>query len=282
MLAGAAPALAEIAVPELTSRVVDGAGLLSAEAESRLRSTLADYEAETRHQVVVLTIPTLDGEPIEAFGIRVAEAWKIGTAEFDNGVIVIVASQDRRARIEVGYGLEGVLPDAIAARILREQMIPEFRRDRMAAGILAGIDAILAVGRGEALPPADARRSLESSSNDFLVSALLGVLIGAFLSHRKPVWLAPVASTIFAGGLCGLLTGSLLAALGAAIFAAAVSSTMFVKGAVRPGRRGRGGFYVGGSSGGFGRGGFGGGGFGGGFGGGLGGGFGGGGASGGW
>lgn len=192
-------------------------------------------------------------------------------------MILIVASQDRKARIEVGYGLEGVLPDAVAARILREQMIPEFRRDRMAAGIVAGVDAILAVGRGEALPPAEARRSIESSSNDFLVSALLGVLIGAFLTHRKPVWLAPFASTICAGGLCGLLTGSLLAAFGAAVFAAAVSSTMFVTGAVSPGRRGRGGFYVGGSGGGFG-----GGGFGGGFGGGLGGGFGGGGASGGW
>ena len=283
MLAGAAPALAEIAIPELTSRVVDGAGLLSAETESRLRSTLADYEVETRHQVVVLTVPTLDGEAIEAFGIRVAEAWKIGTAEFDNGVIVIVASQDRRARIEVGYGLEGVLPDAIAARILREQMIPEFRRDRMAAGILAGIDAILAVGRGEALPPANprqARRDFEAAANHFFISTFLGVMIGLTLVHRKPAFLGPLASTVGAGGLSIFLTGSLAAALSSAIVAAAICAVLFVQGTVTRSRRGRGGFYVGG--GGYGGGGLSGGGFGGGFGGGLGGGFGGGGASGGW
>ena len=199
---------------------------------------------------------------------------------------MIVASQDRRARIEVGYGLEGVLPDALAARILREQMIPEFRRDRMAAGILAGVDAILAVGRGEALPPANPRyasRAREATVNHFLMSTFIGVVFGMAFAHRKQKWLAPLTSTTGAGALCGLLTGSFATALGSALLAAVLCGVFLAQGSVGPRRRGRGGFYVG-TTGGFGGGGFGGGsgGFGGGFGGGLGGGFGGGGASGGW
>lgn len=278
--AGAAHALVE--VPALTSRVVDGAGLLEPAQASRLREVLAAYERETRHQVVVLTLPTLEGEAIEAFGIRAAEAWKVGTAEFDNGVIVIVAAEDRRARIEVGYGLEGVLPDAIASRILREHMIPAFRRGAMDEGLLAGVEAILAAGRGEALPAAPRRArsgELEATANHFLMSTLLGVMLGAFFSRRR-AWTGPIASTTVAGGLCFLLTGLFVAALGAAALSAILSTVFLAQGAVGSRHRGRGGFYVG-TPGGFG-GGFGGGGFGGGFGGGLGGGFGGGGASGGW
>ncbi len=281
---GAGVAAAEIAIPALTSRVVDDAGLLDPATASRLRSTLAAYEEETRHQVVVLTVPTLEGEPIETFGIRVAEAWKIGTAEFDNGVIVLVAARDRRARIEVGYGLEGVLPDAVAARILRERMIPEFRRDRIAAGIVAGVDAILTVGRGEALPPAPrrSRRATEGAANHFFTSVFVGVMIGMTLAHRKPKWIAPIVSTLGGGIAAFLFTHAVLATLAAAAASAILSSLFLAQSSVSPRHRGRGGFYVGGSGGGFGGGGFGGGGFGGGFGGGLGGGFGGGGASGGW
>ncbi|MEM9174310.1 MAG: TPM domain-containing protein [Myxococcota bacterium] len=276
------PTAAEVTVPTLSSRVVDGAGLLDAATAQRLRRTLADYETATGHQVVVLTLPTLDGEAIEAFGIRVAEAWKIGTAEFDDGVIVIVAARDRRVRIEVGYGMEGVLPDALAARIIDEVMIPEFRGGRMGAGILAGVDAILAAGRGEVLPDRPRRRGrsdLEASANHFIMSIMVGVVLGAFL--RRPTrWIAPVAS-MAGGGVTGFL---LLGALPMALFAGGLATffTLCHLGQESGGRGFRRGGYVPGPRyGGFG-GGFGGGGFGGGFGGGLGGGFGGGGASGGW
>jgi len=123
-LGGAAAALE---VPPLGARVNDLAGLLTPEQRRALESELAAFEGETSHQVVVLTIPSLEGEAIESFSIRVVDEWKIGHRRLDNGVLLLVAAKDRRARIEVGYGLEGILPDAVAARIMREVMIPRFR-----------------------------------------------------------------------------------------------------------------------------------------------------------
>ena len=125
LLPAAAGAVPE--VPELRGRVNDLAGLLAPDEARALESRLADFERETSHQIVVLTVPSLEGEAVEAFAIRVADAWQIGHEDLDNGVIVVVSAGDRRARIEVGYGLEGVIPDAVAARILRERMIPRSR-----------------------------------------------------------------------------------------------------------------------------------------------------------
>ena len=114
-------------VPPLRGRVNDYAGVMGQEQARSLETRLAQFEQETGHQVAVLTIPTLDGEDIEGFGIRVAEAWKIGKKGFDNGVILIVAIKDRRLRLEVGYGLEGVLPDALAKQIISDYIVPQFR-----------------------------------------------------------------------------------------------------------------------------------------------------------
>ena len=108
-----------IDVPPLRGRVNDYAGVMSQEQARTLESRLAQFEQETGHQVAVLTIPTLNGEDIEGFSIRVAETWKIGKKGFDNGVIFVAAIKDRRLRFEVGYGLEGILPDAIVKRITR-------------------------------------------------------------------------------------------------------------------------------------------------------------------
>jgi len=278
------PARALVDVPTLKARVNDHAGLLSSSEEKQLSYELAVFEKETRHQIVVLTLPTLEGESIDAFGIRVADAWKIGTQEFDNGVIVIVAAKDRRARIEVGYGLEGVLPDATAARILRDYMIPEFRRGAMGHGVVAGVEMIMQVTRGEALPPAPEHSSAilerEKIGNAFLFSMFLGIVAGMFTRPLSKA-LPPIASGGIAGFLCLFLTSAGLVALFSAIAAAILSMMMIATPTVGGGYRG-GGFggrhhTRGGFGGGFGGGGFGGGGFGGG-----GGGFGGGGASGGW
>ena len=116
-------AQAELAVRPLSARVHDDAGLLSPDEASRLEASLAAFERETGHQVVVLTVKTLEGEAIESFSMRVADAWQVGDAKRDDGAIVVVAAEDRKARIEVGYGLEGALPDARAAR-----MAPPSRR----------------------------------------------------------------------------------------------------------------------------------------------------------
>jgi uncharacterized protein len=144
-------------VPPLQTRVVDRAALLSDSAHHRLERELAAYERETQHQVVVHTTPSLEGLSIEEYSVRVAEAWKVGNKRLDNGVILTVAPKERKVRIEVGYGLEGVIPDAIASRIIRDRILPEFREGSYEAGILAGVDAIRAAARGEVVraPPRD-------------------------------------------------------------------------------------------------------------------------------
>lgn len=166
-------------VPALRGRVNDHAGVMSAEQAQALESRLAQFEAETGHQVAVLTIPTLDGEDIEGFSIRVAENWKIGKKGYDNGVILVVAVKDRRLRLEVGYGLEGVLPDAIASRIISDYVVPRFRSQDYAGGIIAGVDAVLKVIKNEPLP-ASARKQDQQQGANLNFLAMLAVTFGVF------------------------------------------------------------------------------------------------------
>ncbi len=139
-------------VPQLRGRINDYANVLQSSQAQALEAQLAQLERDTGHQVVVLTIPTLDGEDIEGFSIRVAENWKIGKKGYDNGAILVVAVKDRRLRLEVGYGLEGVLPDAIAKRVTADYIVPHFRQQDYAGGIVAGIAAVDKVIRKEPLP----------------------------------------------------------------------------------------------------------------------------------
>jgi uncharacterized protein len=148
-------AQAQTPVPPLTGRVVDRADLLTPETERELEALLAEHEAATGNQVAVLTIPSLDGEDLEAYSLRVARAWELGTAEFDNGVLILIAYRDRKIRIEVGYGLEGALPDVTAARIIRHEMTPRFREGDFDAGVLAGARAVVGAIEGTYTPPED-------------------------------------------------------------------------------------------------------------------------------
>ncbi|MBM4335925.1 MAG: TPM domain-containing protein [Deltaproteobacteria bacterium] len=132
--------------------MLDRAGLLPAPTAGALERTLVEFERTTGHQVVVHVTPSLEGLEIEDYSMRTAEAWKVGQRNLDNGVILTVAPNERRVRIEVGYGLEGVLPDAIASRIVAESILPEFRAGRMDRGVSAGTRAILEVISGEVLP----------------------------------------------------------------------------------------------------------------------------------
>jgi len=152
LLAFLAAAFAALAadVPYLTGRVVDNAEILSAATRARLAAALAAHEQATTNQVVVLTVGTLDGESIEGFATRVFEAWKIGQKGKDNGVLLIVAPNERRMRIEVGYGLEGTLTDAMAARIIRDRMTGWFKAGRYDDGVTAGVEAIVATLEGRA------------------------------------------------------------------------------------------------------------------------------------
>lgn len=148
-----------VAIPALTARVTDLTNTVSIDILSRLEQQLAAFESRKGAQVVVLILPTTQPESIEQFGIRLFDAWKVGRKGVDDGVMVIVARNDRRLRIEVGYGLEGALNDATAKRIIDEIMAPLFRQGDMPGGLQAGVDAILKVVDGEALPPPQARAS---------------------------------------------------------------------------------------------------------------------------
>lgn len=176
--------------------------LLSPGEVQALEAELAGLERETTHQVVVLTVPSLEGEAIEAFALRVAEAWALGHEGLDNGVLIVVASKDRQARIEVGYGLEGAIPDAVAARILRDRMVPRFRAGAMAGGIAAGVEAVAAAARGEVIPEARRpRRRVVVRGDPFgvvLFCALLGGLMGSTIGRRNRI-AAAIAGAVLAG-----------------------------------------------------------------------------------
>ncbi len=161
LLLVAAPALAEtLPVPALSGRVVDQAGILNSAEESRLTTKLKDLEDKTSIQLVVVTLPSLRGSPIEEWGLTLGRSWGIGQKGKDNGALLIVAPNDRELRIEVGYGLEGTLPDATANAIIRNVIVPRFKNGNMAGGISDGVDAIIAVltGTGEKFTPS--RREL--------------------------------------------------------------------------------------------------------------------------
>jgi uncharacterized protein len=271
----AVAAWAQVAVPPYSAPVVDLTRTLTREQQAALSRMLQDFEARKGSQIAVLLVPTTRPEEIEQYSIRVAEQWKAGRKNVDDGAIVVVAKDDRAVRIEVGYGLEGALPDAIANRIIREAILPRFREGDFYGGITAGVDRMIRVIDGEPLPAPEAPRpqvggGIGQSLPILLVAALfVGGLLRAMLGR--------VFGSMTAGGVVGVLAWLLVGALGIAIVAGLLAFFFTLVGG--GGRRG----YYGGFPGGFHRGGgFGGGGFGGGFRGGGGGSFGGGGATGRW
>ena len=264
-------------VPPLTSQVTDLTGTLSASERQALESKLRDWEARTTNQLVVLMVPTTAPEPIEEYSLRVAEAWKIGQKGKDNGAIFVIAKDDRRMRIEVAYGFEGVLTDVTARRIIAETVAPYFKQGQFAAGINAGVDRIISViGAGEPLQAEAPKRSASRHSFDYgdlFIVLLVGVpIVGTIL---RSIFGNIGGSTIGAGivgAAAWFIAGSVLIAGVAAVIAFVIMIFSMFGG-------GRGGGWIPGAGGGFG--GSGGGGGGGGFSGG-GGSFGGGGASGNW
>jgi uncharacterized protein len=144
-------------VPQLKGRINDYAGILSASTEKQLGTLLANLEKTDSTQIVVLTLPSLEGENLEAFSIRVAETWKIGQKGLDNGAILLVALKQRKIRIEVGYGLEGRLTDLVAGRIIRNVIVPRFKTGNFNQGIADGVAAMIGVVQGEYEPPQTSR-----------------------------------------------------------------------------------------------------------------------------
>ncbi|MCT7327634.1 TPM domain-containing protein [Ralstonia mojiangensis] len=168
-LASALPARAQsdmVAVPPLAARVTDLTGTLSAEQKSALEQVLTDYEQQRGSQIFVLMVPSTAPEPIEAYGIRVADAWKAGRKGVDDGAIILIAKDNpaslRKMRIEVGRGLEGALTDAQSKRVLQDVMAPHFRQGDFYGGLSAGISAIQTVIAQESLPPAERAKHQQS------------------------------------------------------------------------------------------------------------------------
>jgi len=279
----AAAAVPAVDVPYLSGRVVDEAEILSPGARERLAATSKAHEDRTTNQVVVLTVPSIGGESIEEYANRVFDTWKLGQQGKDNGVLVLVVPNDRKMRIEVGYGLEGVLPDATANRIIDEDIVPRFRDGDYYGGIDAGLDRMMRVIEGEPLPE-PARSGSASGVADglgnLLPVLLVFALVGGSILRRL---FGRVAGALATGGLVGFITWLIVGIVALSIVAGVVAFIFAaVGGGMGSGPGGRG-WYSRGRGGGtgfpgsFGGGGFGGGGFSGG-----GGGFGGGGASGSW
>ncbi len=180
LFTGLAPAFA-LEVPDAPQgRVSDYAGLLSREAVARLEARLASHENQSSDQIAVAIFPSLDGESMEDFSIRLAEKWKIGTAGNDNGVILLIFVEDRSSRLEVGYGLEGRLTDAVSSRILRNELASHFRDGDYDQGVEASVDAIIKTIKGEYTAPPRER------SGD----PLGGILFWAFLLFMLWSWWA--------------------------------------------------------------------------------------------
>lgn len=158
-------------MPALSGRVVDAAHILDDVTKAAVEQKLAEEEAASSDQVVVVTLPDLDGRPIEDWGLSLGRYWGIGQAGKDNGVLLLVAPRERRVRIEVGYGLEGRLPDATASDIIRSIIIPHFKVGDMPGGIAAGVDAVLAVLGGGQPPNA----AIETDTGGFGKSVEAGV-----------------------------------------------------------------------------------------------------------
>jgi uncharacterized protein len=150
LVAAALPALAAPRLPALTGRVVDGAGMLDAADEAAIHQKLAALEEKTTDQLVVVTLDSLQDYAIEEFGVALGRAWQIGQQGKNNGVLLIVAPKERKVRIEVGYGLEGVLTDTLAGNIVHNRILPLFRQGRMSEGIVAGVDDIVDTLTGDA------------------------------------------------------------------------------------------------------------------------------------
>lgn len=275
----------EAPIPELTSWVTDTTNTLDASDTASLNQKLTALDGEKGAQIAVLMIPTTHNESIESYATRAFAQWRLGRKGVDDGILLVVAKDDRRLRIEVGYGLEGAVPDVLAGRVIREQITPHFRTGQFSTGVVAGVDSLIAMVQGESLPPPAKGAAAGSHADDPPWFMLLGL---AFMALIMPLGVPTLFLGVFAGIAYGSVAIGVATAIGAAFLGVMMRLLGFGntrqtiaasrRGGTRLGRASRygtGGFA--GGSGGFGGGGFGGGGVGGG-----GGGSGGGGASGSW
>ncbi|ARU31161.1 hypothetical protein CAP31_05335 [Sulfuriferula sp. AH1] len=253
-------AMAEVAVPALKARVTDLTNTLTPAQAAGIEQQLLALEQRKGSQIAVLIVPTTQPEAIEQYSLRVAEAWKLGRKGVDDGALLLVAKNDRALRIEVGYGLEGVIPDAVAKRVIAETIVPHFQQNDFAGGIEAGVSQLVKLVDGEPLPP-PAKQSRQNNGDPMgtlFIMAIAAVVVGQVLSAVFGRLLGSGLAAAAVGGLGWLVLGSALMAGLAALLV-----FFFVLSGINP-MQFMGGFGGGGRSGGSGGFGGGGGGFGGG------------------
>ena len=244
--AGLAPrAAAQAQVPPLERRVTDLTGTLTAGEIAAIEQKLAAFEERKGSQIAVLFVPTTGQETIEQYGIRVVDEWRLGREDVDDGVLFLVAKDDRTLRLEVGYGLEGAIPDAIANRIVEDIVVPRFREGDFAGGVNAGIDAMIRVVDGEPLPEPEAPQPWPGDGGGGLgglltIGFIMVVVVGSIL--RAIFGRLPAA--VITGGLIGAIAWALVASLIAAIVVGVIAFFFTLVGGM-PGQR-RGGYRRGG------------------------------------
>ena len=220
LLCWACSAQALVAVPPLSGRVVDQTGTLAAGDIASLTQTLKDLETRKGSQIAVLIVPTTDGEAIEPVSLRVAEAWKIGRKKIDDGALLVIAKNDRRLRIEVGYGLEGALTDVTTKRIIDEDITPKFKAGDFAGGVSAGVIRMIRVIDGEKLPepepPHWQNRGLLGDVDPFNPFILVFVVI---VGGALRTVLGRLIGSLATGGFVGFLAWLLVGDIGAAAVA---------------------------------------------------------------
>ncbi len=212
-------ALAEQAIPEFTGRVIDLTDTLTSEQRRKLEQRLKRLEEEKGSQLAVLIVPSTQSESIEQYSIRVVEKWRLGRKDIDDGVLLLIAKNDRRLCIEVGYGLEGAIPDVTAKRVIREIITPHFKKGDFYGGITAGVEQLARLIQGEPLPEPEPRQTQRNRDSGDLLFWLFFILFFAptfrWLFGRLPGALA-------VGGIAGFLTWSVTAVLMPALFAGVV------------------------------------------------------------
>lgn len=209
---------AEVAVPALSGRVIDQTKTLTSEQLRTLDQKLREIETRKGSQVAVLLVPTTKPEEIEQYAIRVAEQWKLGRKKIDDGVILLIAKNDRAVRIEVGYGLEGALTDALSKRIINDAIIPRFKQQDFYGGIIAGVAQIGRVIDGEILSPplpaqklvVDQEGTLSSLSMLFVIGLVMGGFLRKILGRSLGAGVTGVAVSIIGWFIAGALITALL------------------------------------------------------------------------
>ena len=204
-----------VEIPDLSARVTDLTQTLSAADKAQLEQKLSDFEKQKGSQIAVLIVPSTQPEDIAQYSIRVVEKWKIGRTKIDDGLLVLLAKDDHKMRIEVGYGLEGAIPDLTTKRVIAEVMAPKFKQGDFAGGLNDGVDKLIGLVNGEALPAPS-----KTAESDVNVGNMLPILLfGGLISG---LFLRSMFGTFFGSALNGGLIGGFVFLLGTAVFGAAI------------------------------------------------------------